>query len=230
MNEAETRAEHIDPALAAAGLKEIVPVSFGCDATGHVGVLDHRPGWGLEDLPDQDFVVACRCAGVALRRLHDSGADLDRTWRLDDESAQLARSAPAGLQALATDVAADALRIPEGPLVPSHRDCHPRQLVVDHQQVAWIDLDDCAMAPRGLDVGNMIAHLTREHVVGRRNRSIASASRQAFLDGYAWSFDPDDLGRWERLTLVRLAGLAEARHGAPRERDALLLELAEVVA
>jgi len=217
-------------ALAAARLTEIVPVSFGCDDTGHVGVLGHRPGSGLEDLPDQGFVSACRSAGLALRRLHDSAADLDRAWRLDDEGAQLARCAPAGLQALAADVVAEARSIPEGALVPSHRDCHPRQLVVDGEHVAWIDLDDCAMAPRGLDVGNMTAHLTREHIVGRRDRATASASRRAFLDGYAWSFDPDDLRRWERLTLVRLAGLAETRHGAPPQRDALLLELAEVVA
>jgi Ser/Thr protein kinase RdoA (MazF antagonist) len=217
-------------ALAAAGLTDIVPVSFGCDATGHVSVVEHRPGLGLEQLPDRAYVSACEAAGLALRRIHDSTAKLDRVWRLDDEVAQLGRRTPEGLQTLVADVAADARRAVESGFVPAHRDCHPRQLVIEGEHVAWIDLDDCAMAPRELDVGNMIAHLTREHVVGRRDRVTASASRCAFLDGYSWSFVPADLARWERLSLVRLAGLAETRHGAPGERDALLLELAAVVA
>lgn len=212
-------------ALAAAGLVDIVPVSHGCDPTGHVGVVGHRPGTELQQVRDEHWVAACRLAGVALRRLHESGADLDRSWTVDDEVAHLRTMTPAHLLDEVDRAAADTDAIAGAPLVPSHRDCHPKQLVVDGSQVAWIDLDDCTMAPAALDVGNMLAHLTREAVVGRRAQALVTHARAAFLDGYG-DIDPAHCRRWERLSLVRLAGLAETRHHAPHERDALLHELA----
>jgi Ser/Thr protein kinase RdoA (MazF antagonist) len=201
-----------------------VPTSHGCDPTGHVGVVGHRPGVELQQVPDDQWVAACRRAGVALRRLHESNADLDRTWTVDDEVAHLRSMSPAHLHAEVDRVAADAELLAGAPLVPSHRDCHPRQLVVHGDHVAWIDLDDCTMAPAALDVGNMLAHLTREAVVGRREAAMVAQARNAFLDGYG-GIDRAHCRRWERLSLVRLAGLAETRHHSPNERDALLHEL-----
>lgn len=208
--------------LADAGLVDIVPTSHGCDASGHIGVVGHRPGVELQEVPDAHFVPSCRRAGVALRRLHDSGALLDRAWTADDEVTHLRSMLPGELEHLVDQVAEDAA--PGAPLVPSHRDCHPRQLVVDGDRVAWIDLDDCTMAPAGLDVGNMLAHLTREHLVGRRTVGRVTEARAAFLDGYG-DIDVTTRRWWEQLSLLRLAGLAETRHHAPAERDALLSEL-----
>lgn len=211
-------------ALADAGLVDIVPTSHGCDTTGHVGVVGHRPGIELQEVPSSDWVVACRRAGIALRRLHESNADLDRTWTVDDEVAHLRDMSPEHVLDEVDRAAAQAVVLAGAPLVPSHRDCHPRQLVVDGQHVAWIDLDDCTMAPAALDVGNMLAHLTREAVIGRRDPLLVTHARTAFLDGYG-GIDSAHCRRWERLSLLRLAGLAETRHHAPLERDALLHEL-----
>ena len=80
------------------------------------------------------------------------------------------------------------------------------------------------MAPRGLDVGNLLAHLTREAVVGRRRASVVGAAREAFLSNYDWPETAAALASWEILSLVRLAGLAETRHGSPLERDALVAQ------
>lgn len=209
-------------ALRAAGLGPLVPHSLGHDPSGRVAVLGHQPGVVLDRLDDARFVAASADAGAALRRLHDSGAALDREWTLVDELAQLRRRATADTLPMAAMLEQCAGDRTAATLVPSHRDCHPRQLVVTSSSVHWIDLDDCAMAPRGLDLGNMAAHLTREGVIGRRAPHVAAAARERFLAGYGAHRDVADLARWELLSIVRLAGLAETRHGSPAERDALL--------
>ncbi len=216
-------------ALADAGLTDVVPASLRVDDSGHVGVLDYRPGTVLDTVDDATFVPACAAAGRTLARLHASSAPLDRVWGHDAETAQLLRRAPATTRAQAERAAA--LPIDEAaPLVCTHRDFHPRQVVVDDGRpvrVAFIDLDDAAMAPAGLDVGNMTAHLRREAVSGRRSRAVAEAAIEAFLSGYGPP--PADLATWEVLALTRLAGLAETRHDRPDERDALLALLPEHV-
>jgi Ser/Thr protein kinase RdoA (MazF antagonist) len=80
------------------------------------------------------------------------------------------------------------------------------------------------MAPRGLDVGNMVGHLVRESVTGRRPASVTEAATAAFLEGYGASDDLDaaTLAAWTTLSLVRLAALAETRHQDPAQRDALV--------
>ncbi len=213
--------------LRAAGLGELVPRSLGHDPSGRVGVLSFRPGVVLDQLADEPFVAACGRAGSALGALHRSGAALDRAWTLDDELDQLRRRAPISVTRLVDAVDAHAAWSPPGDLVPSHRDCHPRQLIADSDTVAWIDLDDCAMAPAGLDVGNMLGQLTREGILGRRNGAVTEAARSAFLEQYEWDGDDRELLRWELLTLTRLCGLAETRHESPAERDSLL-SIAEV--
>lgn len=214
-------------ALATAGIADIVPASYGCDATGHVGIVGHRTGTELQAVAQDEWVPACRRAGVALRRLHESGADLDRRWTVDDEVAQLRAMTPEHLLSQLQHVIDGASMLHGTPLVPSHRDCHPRQLVVDGEQVAWIDLDDCTMAPAALDVANMLAHLTREALVGRRDADSVAAARAGFLDGYG-GIDRAHCRAWELLSLARLAGLAETRHHAPAERDAVLHHLEDI--
>ena len=208
--------------LAAAGLQDLVPAALGVDASGHVGVLGFRPGEILEQVDDDRFVSGAADAGRALARLHAGGVDLDRVWTHDDETAQLLRRVPESCRAAAQ---AEARRhVGSASLVPSHRDLHPRQVVVTADGAAFIDLDDAALAPPGLDVGNMLAHLRREAVTGRRTPAVAAAAAVAFLAGYGPH--PEGLAVWERLALARLAGLAESRHGRPEERDALLALLA----
>ena len=212
-------------ALHDAGLGDTVPVSLGHDDTGRIGLVGYRPGTVLDQVEDRDFVGSCQRAGTALAALHRSGATLDREWTLDDELAQLRNRAPGSIAELVLDVI-DRFGAPSPTaIVPSHRDCHPRQLVVAGLGVHWIDLDDAAMAVPGLDVGNMLAHLSREHLLGRRPRALTDAARAAFREAYEWSHGEAELRRWEVLSLARLAGLAESRHRSLDQRDALVEEV-----
>ncbi len=220
-------------ALHDAGLTGLVPTPLGHDPSGRVGVLDFRPGTVLDQLPDEAFLAACQGAGKALGRLHRCGAQLDREWTLADELQQLVSRTPESCAGVVHDLVTRSAAAPPSTVVPSHRDCHPRQLVADERAVFWIDLDDCAMAAPGLDVGNMLAHLTREHLLGRRSGPLVAAARLAFRNAYGWRGDDTELHRWEILSLARLAGLAETRHHSLEQRDALLealhLRLWEVV-
>ena len=56
------------------------PASLGVDRQGHAHLVSYHPGRELVELSDADFVNGCRQVGVALRRLHDCGAVLDRSW------------------------------------------------------------------------------------------------------------------------------------------------------
>jgi Ser/Thr protein kinase RdoA (MazF antagonist) len=185
-------------ALAATPAAGLVPAPLAVDTSGHVGLVEFIAGVPLP-------ADAARQAGAVLRRLHDSGALLDRDWSVADELAQLRRSA--GEQT--TEAVESAIRSwtpPDSERVPSHRDCYPAQTVLTPGGVRLIDLDDAAMAPRALDVGNFTAHLIKD---GARD------AVPAFLDGYGDV--PADHACWERLSLARLAALAETRHGRPQE-------------
>lgn len=187
-----------------------VPQSWGCDSSGHVGLVRWLPGDTLHDLPDERWVHGCAAAGTALATLHSSGAQFDRTWTATDELAHLRRTT-AGPErwhvARADTVCA---RLAGATAVSAHRDFHPKQVVICDGVARLIDLDDAAQAPAGLDVGNFLAHLTQEAVIGHRTPSSVAAARDGFLDSYG---EADDVDAWEWLALVRLASLALTRHG-----------------
>ena len=69
------------------------------------------------------------------------------------------------------------------------------------------------MAPAGLDVGNFLAHLTKDVVQGRRPSTETEPAGDAFLRGYGRI--PRDLPWWRGIALARLACSAEERHGRP---------------
>ncbi len=200
-------------ALQRSWVRNLVPRPLGVDATGHVSLVEWVDGVMFDQTPDDCFAAAAFQVGVSLRQLHESGVELDRTWTICKELAPLdKRRTPTveqligsmgGLEELADQLA-------DEPLVTAHRDCHPRQAVIAHGSARWIDLDDCAMAPAGLDVGNMIAHLKREAAIGLRDQTVADAAVAAFRRGYGQLPATTDV--WERLSLVRLCGLAETRH------------------
>jgi len=189
-----------------------------------VGLLGFREGTVMDETGDDTFVTGAGAAGMALHRLHACGAELDRRWTHADEVARLVRRAPASCARAGAMAAARPVDAYE-PLVPSHRDLHPQHVIVSGEAVGFIDLDDCALAPPGLDVGNMVAHLRREALVGRRRVEVAARAVSAFLEAYGAA--PPDLSTWVALALARLAGLAETHHGSRTERNALLAELAE---
>lgn len=212
--------------LAAGPAASIVPASLGIDPCGHVHLVSYHAGVELDRLSDVDFVASCRKTGIQLRRLHDCGAELDRSWGWREEAAQLRR------QALPTTLGpvGEALLHPTdletADWVCAHRDCHPGQVIVEpNGDVRWIDLDDCAMAPRALDAGNMVAHLRREHLRGTRPRQVSLAAERQFLIGYGShaSLTTAALDRWTDLAMLRLAALAATRHRDWLLHDRLLL-------
>jgi hypothetical protein len=182
----------------------LVPTPLAVDLSGHVQVVSWQPGRVYDTLDDAAFVDRAGAVGAALAALHGCGAELDRAWTVTDELHQLQRRATAASSGIAAELAT-------APLVPAHRDCHPRQVVVADGSIRWIDMDDAAMAPAALDVGNFTAHLLREAIVHGRGMAVARAARAQFLAGYGTV--PVGTDRWEQLALLRLVGLAESRHG-----------------
>ena len=212
--------------LAAGPAASIVPSSLGVDPLGHGHLLSYHPGRELVELADDDFVASCRRVGIALRRLHDCGAVLDRSWGWPEEAAQLHRQALPSTRPAVDQLLADARGTDGGDWVCAHRDCHPGQVIVEPTgDVRWIDLDDCVMAPRSLDVGNMVAHLRRENLRGARDVEVAVAAERQFLDGYQAGsvVGLTGLDRWIDVATLRLAALAATRHRDWPLHDSLML-------
>jgi Phosphotransferase enzyme family len=223
----------------------VLPKSIAVDPSGRVGLLTFTPGERFDHVDDDLFLEVANAAGRMLRLLHDSGAQLDREWTFTDEASLLRLRAPKSLLDLVEGVLDDAVDAgmsgvagmsrPTQPairLVPSHRDFHPRQIIVnrpvsndaanlspkhDPAAVFFIDLDDAAMAPPGLDVGNMIAHLRRETILNVRSSAISAEAIEEFRLGYGNL--PPQVELWEQLALTRLACLAERRHDDSLQRD-----------
>jgi Ser/Thr protein kinase RdoA (MazF antagonist) len=206
----------------------LVPEPWGVDDAGHVSLVAFVDGQVFDCLDDDRFVATAELAGLALRELHDSAAMLDRTWTLDDELRLLVSRATTTTRTCVDLVVGRAPHLLSDPLVSAHRDCHPRQLVTVADGVCWIDLDDAAMAPSGLDVGNMVAHLRRDAVLGRRSPPASERAIVAFRSGYGET--ASDVDGWEQLSLLRLAGLAETRDRCPADARHILslIELAGI--
>lgn len=203
---------------AAAG--DVVPAPLGCDPEGHVGLVGWRDGVPLDRIPDAALAEAARLAGTALRRLHASGAALDRTWDAGREVAHLAATATPRTAAPVRRAAAAAARLAAETPVCAHRDLHPGQIVLHAGRASMIDLDDAAMAPPGLDIGNLRAHLRRDAALGIRDPGRVAEALRALDTGYGPV--AGDVAAWETLALLRLAALAETRFGRPDHAAAIL--------
>jgi Ser/Thr protein kinase RdoA (MazF antagonist) len=211
-------------ALADSEAAGLLPRPLAVDRAGHVSLVEFVRGTPLNRLDDPRLISEASAAGMALRRIHDCGVALDRTWTIEDEAMQLRRTAGPATRATIEAVLQAGLPSARAP-VPSHRDCYPAQAVSTGSGVRFIDADDAAMAPRALDVGNFSAHLTKAAVAGPRRSVVARDAIEAFLSGYGEL--PPDLDAWERLSLARLAALAETRH---QERTSMRRLLAAVQA
>jgi Ser/Thr protein kinase RdoA (MazF antagonist) len=87
-----------------------------------------------------------------------------------------------------------------------HRDLYEEQILLGCAGVGLIDLDDAALGPPELDVGNLLAHV--ELLELRRDRDF-SLEATALLDGYTAPLDRALLDRCRRLALLRLACIHE---------------------
>jgi Ser/Thr protein kinase RdoA (MazF antagonist) len=196
----------------------LVPRPLG-HRKGHLALVEFIAGTPLDQLDDSALVAAAGLAGRALRRLHDSGAELGRMWGLGDEITQLRRTAGQATRK-AVELAIARWSPPaQAEPAPSHRDCHPAQVVRTSEGVRFIDLDDSAMAPRALDVGNFVAHLQMEAYLTRRGNEASAAAADAFVCSYG--SEPPALAEWTQLALARLAALAETRHNSAQRARVL---------
>jgi aminoglycoside phosphotransferase (APT) family kinase protein len=92
-----------------------------------------------------------------------------------------------------------------------HRDLDEEQVLVD-ERVALIDLDDAAIGPPELDLGNLLAHV--ELLELRRRLELTHGMRK-LVEGYGEAGPAVDgvlLDRCRRLTLLRLACLNDDVH------------------
>jgi len=107
-------------------------------------------------------------------------------------------------------------------MVPAHRDLNAEQVIVDPSAVdpeagvhRWVDWDQAARAPAGLDLGNLLAHerlaaLLTHGVAGVDYASLRWGAIAAYVEAGGRATEPA-LGAWEAAACLRLAGLSLQR-------------------
>ena len=180
-------------------------------------VLSEVPGRPLRELLLVGDVRASRRAGHAVADWHLAWRGrrpsplaehtVERELQILDERSDAAGEPTAG----EVRAAAQELAEPWPCSTVVHRDLYEDQIVLG-ETVGLIDLDDAALGPPELDVGNLLAHL--ELMSLRSGRDLEPMS-EAFVAGYTESgagLSTGRLDRCRRLTLLRLACI----HGEPR--------------
>jgi Ser/Thr protein kinase RdoA (MazF antagonist) len=197
-------------ALAAGPPEPEVPEVLHEDRSLRLVVLSEVAGAPLRDALLADDSAQCSRAGAALGAWHafwlgaappplaphtcERELEILLRWadRADPAIAERVRHAAPSLSA-------------EWPIATVvHRDLYEEQIILGGR-VGLIDLDDAALGPAELDVGNLLGH--GELLAGRRNGDLVSGV-QAFLTGYASTGPPLDgslVDRCRRLALLRLA-------------------------
>jgi len=87
-----------------------------------------------------------------------------------------------------------------------HRDFYFDQVLISGPQVVLLDLDNFSLGPRGLDIGNYVAHLTEFGIRRPEHRDTCNRAAQRFIDGYRnVSKNPGTraIRQWTQLALAR---------------------------
>jgi Ser/Thr protein kinase RdoA (MazF antagonist) len=198
-------------AIAGGPAEPVVPEVLQLHEALHFVVLSEVPGEPLTRSLTSGDRHACARAGAALGAWHAAwrgtaaGAHRPHTAAREIEilEARLART-PAELAA--------AVRAALPPLADGdwgwptiiHRDLYEEQIMVG-ERIGLIDLDDSALGPPELDIGNLLGHLL---LLERRSGVSIAAVTSAFLDAYRErgpELDEALLERCRALTLLRLA-------------------------
>jgi Ser/Thr protein kinase RdoA (MazF antagonist) len=201
-------------ALSAGPPEPRVPEVLHLDPGRRMVVLSEVCGTPLRESIVSGDVAACARAGRALAAWHrawrDASPDGLFPHTMEDEERILlswAESAPPPISAAVRSVL-PSLRAEWRSTTVVHRDLYEEQVLLG-RRVGLIDLDDAALGPPELDVGNLIAHV---ELLERRRVADFSAPRAALLGGYgADSLDAALFDRCRRLALLRLACI----HGLP---------------
>lgn len=178
----------------------------------HLVVLSEVPGRSLREVLLEGDLGVCSRVGTALGGWHAAWTDVAptplRRHTIERELEILRRrsvaASPSVSHAVHEALPGLAGEWRCGTVV--HRDLYEEQVVVG-QRVGLIDLDDVALGPPELDLGNLVAHV--ELLERRVGRDLA-LEVGALLDGYKRSGPAVDrrlLERCRALTLLRLACL-----------------------
>jgi hypothetical protein len=173
-------------------------------------VLSEVPGRPLRAALRQGDAESCRRAGRAIGAWHLAWRSrppaLLRPHSVDRELELLDQRARGVRRRLAAAARAGARELDEPWAFPTvvHRDLYEEHVLLgDH--VGLIDVDDAALGPPELDIGNLLAHV---QLLSLRSRRDLGAMTQELLAGYADSgamLDAGLLERCRRLALLRLA-------------------------
>lgn len=199
-------------ALSAGPAEPRVPEVLHLDPVRRTVVISEVSGRPLREAIVAGDVAACARAGQVL-------ADWHRAWR----NARPNGLSPHPMEAEERILLARAERAPHRirsavrAVLPSlrgawpcttvvHRDLYEEQVLLG-ERVGLIDLDDAALGPPELDVGNLIAHV---ELLERRKGVDFRVAKDALLGGYGVeSLDAALFDRCRRLALLRLACIHE---------------------
>jgi Phosphotransferase enzyme family len=196
-------------ALASGPAEPALPRVLACEPALRMVVLTDVPGEPLRWALLGGDGTACRRAGEALGRWHGAwrgGApDSLRPHTVERELEILERHADAVSPGLAADVrtAAADLAGPWESVGVVHRDLYEEQVLLG-DRIGLIDLDDAALGPPELDVGNLVAHVD---LLALRSGRDLEAMTEELLAGYAGSgasLDDELLDRCRLLSRLRL--------------------------
>ena len=211
--------------LAAAPDGPVVPEVLLLDEALHLVVLSDVPGVPLTRALVSGDRRVCARSGAALGAWHAAGRGTPAGAHRPHTVARELEILEARLERTAPDVAV-AVRavmpaLAEGdwgwPTIV-HRDLYEEQIMVG-ERIGLIDLDDSALGPPELDLGNLLGHLL---LLERRSGTDMTAVTAAFLDAYRErgpELDESLLERCRSLTLLRLACI----HGEPALVDVAAL-------
>lgn len=199
-------------ALAVGPDEPTVPAVLHVDPKLHLLVLSDVPGYPLRDALLEGDLATCERVGAAVGRWHAAWQGIApiplQRHTIDRELEILRARAEAASPPVARTVAEALPRLADvwtcGTVV--HRDLYEEQVLVG-DRIGLIDVDDAALGPPELDVGNLLAHV--ELLDRRRERDLAR-ERRSLLDGYTDTgpaLDDALLDRCRRLSLLRLACL-----------------------
>lgn len=148
----------------------------------------------------------------------------ERRWSADDEARRLREVWQRAGEAMPDWSTWLVARLAQTPLamVPAHRDLNAEQMIVDPFAAdseagvhRWVDWDQAARAPAGLDLGNLLAHerlaaLMTHGVADVEFASLRWGAIAAYVEAGGQATEPA-LAAWEAAACLRLAGLSLQR-------------------
>lgn len=170
------------------------------DAERHLIMLEAMPGIEWSRVPPAAWPRVLGCMGRAVATLHEHGAAaLDRAAAPAPGNfgrfapARIARSAEIvgrarpDLAAVASRLATGVLelQVPHAEPVVLHGDCHPKNALVDGDDLALIDLDQAGLGDPAADLGSLLARIHHGVAVAELTPEQRSELVCAVLWGYA---------------------------------------------